>query len=230
MHNNSLFMCWSLSFYYQLFHHLLFSFQLPRVGRLLQRVQHLTNSWFLRLPVKGSEQTSLKSTWDTVRSECLRLSYAVHDMWWWRDNPTLSCSVKRHWADIWCLLHAEFVIVIELYGGVMPLLLLGLLDPRWREQKNKEIEERREQEEVFAAGQFAVDINNVFHLYQLRYSSLSGQHVRLTKTATITTRQSQQHVQPTSQLDVSIKQSKWIALHWVNSTTCQSISVRKPKI
>ncbi|XP_062503859.1 splicing factor 3A subunit 1-like [Corticium candelabrum] len=28
----------------------------------------------------------------------------------------------------------------------------GLLDPRWREQKNKEIEEKREQEEVFAAG------------------------------------------------------------------------------
>ena len=32
------------------------------------------------------------------------------------------------------------------------LFSLGLLDPRWREQKNKEIEEKKEQEEVYAPG------------------------------------------------------------------------------
>ena len=44
--------------------------------------------------------------------------------------------------------------MLLLFVCAISCLFLGLLDPRWREQKNKEIEEKREQEEVFAAGQF----------------------------------------------------------------------------
>ena len=34
------------------------------------------------------------------------------------------------------------------------LLLVGLLDPRWREQQNKTVDEKKQQDEIFAVGMY----------------------------------------------------------------------------
>ena len=34
-------------------------------------------------------------------------------------------------------------------------MFVGLLDPRWREQQNKTVDEKKQQDEIFAVGMYA---------------------------------------------------------------------------
>ena len=36
-------------------------------------------------------------------------------------------------------------------------MLIGLLDPRWREQQNKTVDEKKQQDEIFAVGMLCAD-------------------------------------------------------------------------
>ena len=48
-----------------------------------------------------------------------------------------------------------YVISYHIISSSLSLLLfIGLLDPRWREQQNKTIDEKEQQDEIFAVGMY----------------------------------------------------------------------------
>ena len=48
-----------------------------------------------------------------------------------------------------------YVISYHIISSSLSLLLfIGLLDPRWREQQNKTIDEKKQQDEIFAVGMY----------------------------------------------------------------------------
>ena len=47
------------------------------------------------------------------------------------------------------------VISYHIISGSLSLLLfIGLLDPRWREQQNKTVDEKKQEDEIFAVGMY----------------------------------------------------------------------------
>ena len=48
-----------------------------------------------------------------------------------------------------------YVISYHIISSSLSLLLfIGLLDPRWREQQNKTVDEKKQQDEIFAVGMY----------------------------------------------------------------------------
>ena len=52
-----------------------------------------------------------------------------------------------------------YVISYHIISSSLSLLLfIGLLDPRWREQQNKTIDEKKQQDEIFAVGRYTCNM------------------------------------------------------------------------
>ena len=47
-----------------------------------------------------------------------------------------------------------YVISYIISSSLSLLLFIGLLDPHWREQQNKTVDEKKQQDEIFAVGMY----------------------------------------------------------------------------
>ena len=52
------------------------------------------------------------------------------------------------------------------------LLFIGLLDPRWSEQQNKTVDEKKQEDEIFAVGMYTHNMYACINLMQVFWSVL----------------------------------------------------------